>query len=124
MLSPFAHEYLTREDSKIFARRGLCVIEGSWNRISSISEIQSKFSRVLPLIVPSNPVNFGKPGKLSSAEATASALYIMGFQDRADEVMSKFKWGATFISMNRNLLDDYSLCKDNNDILEVEDSYF
>lgn len=124
VLTPYADRFLLNSDARVSLRKGICIVDGSWNRISSISTFMPAEGRNLPLIVPANPVNFGKPGKLGSAEALSSALYIMGFKDHAALIMSKFKWGPNFIVMNRELLDDYSSCKEQEEIISVQDSYF
>ncbi|AKA48404.1 ribosome biogenesis protein [uncultured archaeon] len=124
MLTPFADRYLLRDDVKLYRRKGICIIEGSWNRIDSVKDIRGQEERLLPVLVPANPVNYGKPGKLSSSEAVSSALFIMGLVDEASEIMSKFKWGPTFLEMNLNLLNDYSECRTQKDVEEVQDSYF
>lgn len=123
-LTPYADKYLLRSDYRLALSRGLCVIDGSWNRISSISVFHPAEGRNLPIIVPSNPVNFGKPGKLGSVESVAAALYIMGFVERAEVLMSKFKWGPNFLVMNRELLDDYARCGSRDELMKVQDSYF
>ena len=56
--------------------------------------------RKLPNIVPANPVNSGKIGKLSTAEAIGSALMICGEKGQAETVMSIFKWGPAFLELN------------------------
>lgn len=124
MITPYAERYLLPSDDVLYRIKGICVIDGSWNRITSIRDLRTRNERLIPLVVPGNPVNFGKPGKLSSVEAVASALYIMGHRDSASLIMSGFNWGPPFIEMNHLLLDDYAECKTQEDVLAVQESYF
>ncbi len=124
LLSPFAESMLLPVDAPLFKRTGLCIVEGSWNRISSVGEIRSKHERKLPVLVPANPVNYGKPGKLSSVEAASASLFILGSREMASELLSKFKWGPGFLKLNANLLEDYSKCTTQEEIAEVENAYF
>ena len=62
--------------------------------------------RKLPDVVPANPVNSGKIGKLTTAEAIATALMICNEEGQASTIMSIFKWGPAFLSMNSDLWDN------------------
>ncbi len=60
--------------------------------IVCIGRIKGRAPRLLPWMLAANPVNYGKPCKLSCAEAFAGALYICGRKDDARAVLSRFKW--------------------------------
>ena len=46
--------------------------------------------RVLPLLLAANPVNYGKPFKMNTAEAMAATLYIAGFKEQAARLLEPF----------------------------------
>ncbi len=72
-----------------------------------------KYHKFLPFLVAANPTNYGKPSKLSTAEAIAATFYIVGLKDNAVEIMSQFKWGLHFLKLNNELLEAYSSAKTN-----------
>jgi pre-rRNA-processing protein TSR3 len=128
VLNPFSETLLSKEDLKTF--ESICVIDCSWNKV--IDELKrnrrlsmtSTISRRLPMLLAGNPTNYSKLGKLSSAEALAGALYILGNKPLALQIMSKFKWGHTFLALNSEPLEDYSTASSQKEIKEIEYNYF
>jgi pre-rRNA-processing protein TSR3 len=75
-------------------------------------------------LLASNPVNYAKPHKLSSIEALAASLYIMGFSERASQLLSLFKWGQTLLSLNAEPLEAYSLARSDEEMRKAEAEFF
>lgn len=78
---------------------------------------------LVPFLVASNPVNYGKPLKLNCAEAFAACYYIVGMKEEGDFVMSKFKWGSAFYDINKELFRRYSACADSAEVVVVQNEY-
>jgi pre-rRNA-processing protein TSR3 len=70
-----------------------------------------------------NPVNFGKPCMLSSVEALAASLYILGEKDQAAALLSKVNWGIRFLEVNKEPLDLYAGAKDSTEIIRIQEGY-
>ncbi len=121
ILNPFAERVLCPIDRVYAASRGLVAIDCSWNRIEVFERIRLRgFDRRLPLLYAANPINYAVPGKLSTVEAFASALYIFGLKEHALKLLSLFKWGPHFIEMNRELLEKYASAKSKDEVVEFE----
>jgi len=124
VLSPNGECSISPTDKDIVVRSGISVIDCSWAKIDTIpfSKIHGQ-SRLLPFLIAANPVNYGKPLKLSCVEATAATLFITGFKDECNTLLSKFKWGPTFYKLNKELLDNYAACANSGEVVQVQNKY-
>ncbi len=100
ILTPFAEKTIDSDDKDIIKSYGLAVIDCSWNKSKYILKKRFRTGRKLPRLLAANPVNYGKWEKLSSVEALAGALILTGFSNVADNLLSKFSWGFSFIDIN------------------------
>lgn len=126
VLNPFSDTLLSKMDLAIAG--SVCAVDCSWERADEVARHERVFSsgigRRLPAMLAANPVNYAKLGKLSSAEALAGALYILGDRQKARQIMDKFKWGHTFLELNADLLEDYARCENPEQVAQVEQEYF
>jgi pre-rRNA-processing protein TSR3 len=79
--------------------------------------------RALPFLVAANPVNYGTPFQLNTAEAFAGALCILGRRERAEALLSHFSWGHTFLELNEEPLRRYADCADSSAVVAVQGEY-
>jgi pre-rRNA-processing protein TSR3 len=122
ILSPFADKVISSEDSTF---NSLTALDCSWEKAREIiPSLKSVNDRILPVLVAANPVNYGKPTKLTTAEALAAATYLLGYQELSKQILGKFKWGPQFLVLNENLLNDYRESRDSEGILRVQREYF
>ena len=122
VLNPEAEKAISAEDRPAAERLGLLVVDCSWNQLERFPRLRKGLRhRALPFLVAANSVNFGKAQRLTSGEAVAAALYILGEKGQAERVMSHFRWGPTFIDMNRELLDAYSSAGTSTEVVEVQE---
>ena len=79
--------------------------------------------RALPFLVAANPANYGTPFQLTTAEALAGALCILGEREHAERLLAKFRWGHTFLELNDEPLRRYADCADSGGIVAVQEEY-
>ena len=125
VLDPFSEKSVSNEDREIVEKNGIVGLDCSWNRIqkSNIMFKGKKYHRSLPFLVAANPTNYGKPCKLSTAEAIAATFYIVGLKDNAVEIMSQFKWGPHFLKLNHELLEEYSGAKTSAEVVKIQNTF-
>jgi pre-rRNA-processing protein TSR3 len=120
LLDPTAEQALSPADKCV---KSITVLDCSWVVLDTGKVRSWRIRRALPFLVAANPVNFGKPCVLSSVEALAAALYIIGEKDRSGELLSKVSWGIRFLEVNREPLDQYANAKDSKEVLKIQDLY-
>lgn len=123
VLSPEGRMPVSPADGALIASAGLSVIDCSWALVDELPFHRLKGTpRLLPYLVAANPVNYGKPAKLSCAEALAAALWIVGNTAAARKVMAQFGgWGAEFLRMNEPFLIAYAAAGDADGVLAAQD---
>ena len=103
VLDPFADIVLSDSDIILAEVGGIVGVDCSWNQaVPTFSKLKlmGLEPRRLPDVVPANPVNSGKLGKLTTAEAIATALMVCNEEEQASKIMSIFKRGPAFLNMN------------------------
>ena len=123
ILSPLSKKVISKEDSEQIKTYGLVAIDGSWKNIDKIFKNVNGNLRSLPYLVAANNVNYGKPYILTTAEALAAALIILGEEEQAMQILNKFKWGKTFLILNKELLEEYKNCNSSAEIIEKQNLF-
>jgi len=125
VLTPNGERTISPEDREIVENLGISVIDCSWARLEEIpfQQMRSGHQRLLPLLVAANPVNYGKPFKLTDAEAIAATLYIVGLQEEALQLICEFGWGEEFIKINQEVLDLYCSCSSGAEVVTAQNEF-
>jgi len=122
VLDPFSEKTLLPKDKSII--NTIIGIDCSWNLADqAFSKKFSGIKRKLPPLLAGNPVNYSKLNKLTTVEALAASLFILGSKEQALELLNKFKWGHTFYELNQNLLDEYSKLENEGQIEPILKDY-
>jgi pre-rRNA-processing protein TSR3 len=121
ILNPYSETALSPADHRYPYR--LVALDCSWEsaRVNSFS--MKGIHRALPFLVAANPVNYGKPFKLTTVEAIAASLFILGEEEQSRNILSKFRWGLNFLILNKEPLESYASCSSSGDVISVQEAY-
>jgi pre-rRNA-processing protein TSR3 len=125
VLSPYAEKSISKEDIDTARKNGILAVDCSWKNAEScfnLLDIKNN-ARALPFVIAVNPVNYGKPFKLTTLEAFATVLYILGEVEHAEDILKLYKWGPHFLKINKKPLDDYSKAENSREIIEIMKEY-
>lgn len=128
LLDPFSPTLLSRADLPLAERKGILAVDCSWDLIDShsfgdILKTRRTRPRSLPYLLASNPVKFGQPYRLSTLEALAAALVILGKRRQAEELLGIYTWGPRFLEVNREPLGEYANAKDETELRALQKEY-
>ena len=130
LLDPLSGVILGPDDIPMIERgASIVALDCSWKQLeTSIHTIYRKSAklegRTLPILLAANPVSWGKPGRLSTAEALATCLVLMGRDEQASALLAPFSWGERFFELNREPLAAYKSCRTRAEILKTQWDYF
>jgi pre-rRNA-processing protein TSR3 len=121
VLNPHAERALSPADRGVSDT--LVALDCSWETAGEATFSLPGEHRALPYLVAANPVNFGRPFQLTTVEALAAGLVILGEAAHAERILSKFTWGHTFLELNEEPLRRYSECEDSTAVVAVQQEY-
>jgi pre-rRNA-processing protein TSR3 len=122
VLDPEAERSISAEDLPIVRKLGILALDCSWKKLERFPRIKTGLRhRAIPFTVAANPVNFGKPQMLTTAEALAASVYILGEKGQAHRLMSRFRWGETFLDINLERLEAYSSAATSAEVVEAQE---
>ncbi|MEE2759295.1 MAG: DUF367 family protein [Candidatus Thermoplasmatota archaeon] len=130
LLDPSAGIILGPDDLPLIERgASLVALDCSWKQLEeSLSDIRKSSPRLegrtLPMLLAANPVSWGKPGRLSTAEALATCLVLLGREGQARRILAPFSWGDQFFVLNKEPLEAYSCASSREELLALQWEFF
>lgn len=125
LLDPFAKKAISREDHEAAHRFGVSAVDCSWAHAEPTFRNARKglHPRALPFLVAANPTRFGKPFELSTVEAFAAALVILGHREAAERIMAIFPWAQTFFEVNAEPLAAYAAAETSSEVVQAQELF-
>jgi pre-rRNA-processing protein TSR3 len=120
LLDPTAEQAVSPADRHL---PSITALDCSWEVLDTGAVASWRNRRALPYLVAANPVNFGRPFRLTSVEAIAATLYILGEKEQARAILAPFRWGLRFLEVNCNPLEDYAQARDSSEVVAIQALY-
>ena len=120
LLDPTAEQALSPADRPA---RSITALDCSWDVLDTGAVSSWRKRRALPFLVAANPVNFGRPWRLTSVEAFAAALVILGEAARAALILESQGWGPRFLELNEEPLSLYAAARDSTEVVSIQGLY-
>ncbi|MFO7791613.1 MAG: DUF367 family protein [Candidatus Saliniplasma sp.] len=121
-LTPLTDKAFSPDDRERCENGGIRAVDCTWTDAEEKLPVYDN-SRALPYLVAANPVNYGKPMQLTTVEALSAALYILGEEEQARDILSKFNWGEQFLKLNKGPLDEYQKADNSKEVVEIQSEF-
>ncbi len=111
LLDPSSEVLLSAADAAAIEEHGIVAFDCSWRQFSQSLRLLRRprvVGRALPYLLAANAVNYGKPLRLTTAEALIASLIIVGQENAALRLARPFPWAQTFLDLNAHLLEAYA----------------
>ena len=120
LLDPTSPQALSPPDRHVHS---ITALDCSWEVLDLRPFRSVRKKRALPFLLAANPVNFGRPFRLTTAEACAAALTILGEAEQGRALLAPFSWGTRFFEVNEEPLDRYARAADSAEVIRIQGDY-
>ena len=129
LLDPNSGALLGPDDRKLIdIGAAIVALDCSWKNLKeSLREVSTNTNlipRTLPIVLAANPISWGKPGRLSTAEALCVSLILLGRTEQAKSIISPFSFGEQFLKLNHEPLLAYSRAASNLELARMQWEFF
>jgi pre-rRNA-processing protein TSR3 len=130
VLDPHAAQPLSSADLGRVERNGLLAIDCSWNRLETRGRLpdlerdSGAAHRRLPILIAANPQHYGRATELNTVEALAAAVFLLDRPAQAERLLTGFRGGPEFLTINRERLIAYAAAPDAEGVQAAERRMF
>lgn len=120
LLDPTSPQAISPADCHVHS---ITALDCSWEVLDLGPFRGVRQKRALPFLLAANPVNFGRPYRLTTAEACAAALTILGETAQGRALLAPFSWGTRFFEVNEEPLERYAAAADSAEVIRIQEDY-